>query len=80
MSLSDKVPIITIIISLKVIRELTDLETLSNLVKSAPDTELTPDEKLTKDRFLKAKAKLDSGTDPESPAGLVDDFDEQRGE
>jgi predicted KAP-like P-loop ATPase len=73
MSVSDKVPRVRIVVPIKSIREFVDLEALTALVKGSKDNELTAEEKVAKDHFLGAKAKFDSGIDPESPTAIMDE-------
>jgi len=65
MSTGDKVPRIHITVPIKVIREFVNLSVIDELLRKTTDQELTEKERTAKARFFSAKAKVDSGEDPD---------------
>lgn len=75
LGLSDKVPKVRMNIPFKVVSEFVDPSKLAELLRRAPDSELTEKETMAKSLFFKAKAKFDQGQDPDSVLDLEDDSD-----
>lgn len=73
MGLADRTPKTYLTVPVREIKEFADLDTLASLLQSAEDADLTDRERLARTRFLSAKAKLDSGQDPDASFPLEDD-------
>lgn len=73
MSISDRVPKTRNVMNLKVLSEFVELNAMSELIEAVPDDALDEAERATRVLFRSAKAKLDAGVDPSSPAALMDD-------
>jgi predicted KAP-like P-loop ATPase len=65
MGMRDRVPKTWTSIPIQAIAEFADLDILAGLLRNARDEELSEKERKTKELFLSAKAKLDSGQSPE---------------
>ena len=76
MSVRDKVPKVLINIPMNAIAEFADLNLVADLVRNTHDEELTDKEREAKTRFLSAKARLDSGQNPDDRFVWDDDESE----
>jgi len=73
MSVSDKVARFRITVNVKEMAELADLNVVARLLQEARDDKLTDGQREAKARFLSAKAKLDSGENPDDRFPFDDD-------
>jgi predicted KAP-like P-loop ATPase len=73
--LSDRVPRVTIVVDVKAMSEFVDLKAVSALVANLSEEESTPEERLVKARFFKAKAQFEAGVNPMSPGVLAGEME-----